>query len=59
MKKTNDVPNVLGDCSPPAPVVSTTVFPINGQVGKLTTVGGDPAKGLFFVFNDRTGKTDT
>ena len=40
-------------------MVGATVFRINGQGGKLTAAGGEPAKGLFFVFNDRTGKTDT
>jgi uncharacterized protein (DUF1684 family) len=57
-KKTVDVPNVLGDVTP-TPVVGTAVFKIAGQEYRLTDLGGDPAKGLFFVFNDLTSKTDT
>lgn len=57
-KKTVDVPNVLGDVTP-TPVAGTAVFKINGQEYRLTDLGGDPAKGLFFVFNDLTSKTDT
>jgi uncharacterized protein (DUF1684 family) len=55
-KKTIDVPNVLGDVTP-VPVVGTVVFKVNGQEQRLTAQGGDPAKGLSFVFNDLTGKT--
>jgi uncharacterized protein (DUF1684 family) len=57
-KKTIDVPNVLGDVTA-TPVLGTAVFQIGGQEVKLTDLGGDPAKGLFFVFNDLTAKTDT
>jgi len=57
-KKTVDVPNVLGDVSP-TPVAGTAVFRINGEEMSLTDLGGDPAKGLFFVFNDPTAKTET
>jgi len=57
-KKTVDVPDVLGD-STPTPVAGTVVFKINGQEARLTDLGGDPAKGLSFVFNDLTSKTDT
>jgi uncharacterized protein len=57
-KRTVDVPNVLGDVTP-VPVAGTVVFAINGQEQKLTALGGDPAKGLSFVFNDLTAKTDT
>jgi uncharacterized protein (DUF1684 family) len=57
-KKTVDVPNVLGDVTP-VPVAGTVVFKINGQEQRLTALGGDPAKGLSFVFNDLTAKTDT
>jgi uncharacterized protein (DUF1684 family) len=57
-KKTVDVPNVLGDVIP-TPVSGTAVFKINGQDVRLTDLGEDPAKGLFFVFNDVTSKTDT
>ncbi len=57
-KKTVDVPNVLGDTTP-IPVAGTVVFKINGQEVRLTDLGGDPAKGLSFVFNDLTSKTDT
>jgi uncharacterized protein len=57
-KKTVDVPNVLGDITP-TPVAGTVVFKINGQEVRLTDLGGDPSKGLSFVFNDLTSKTDT
>jgi uncharacterized protein len=57
-KKTVDVPNVLGDTTP-TPVAGVVVFKINGQEVRLTDLGGDPAKGLSFVFNDFTSKTDT
>lgn len=57
-KKTIDVPNVLGDVTP-VPVAGTVVFKINGQEQRLTALGGDPAKGLSFVFNDLTAKSDT
>jgi uncharacterized protein len=57
-KKTVDVPNVLGDTKP-TPVAGTVVFKIDGQEVRLTDLGGDPAKGLSFVFNDLTSKTDT
>ena len=57
-KKTIDVPNVLGDVTP-VPVAGTVVFKINGQEVRLTALGGEPAKGLSFVFSDLTAKTDT
>jgi len=57
-KKTVDVPNVLGDITP-TPVAGTVVFKINGQEVRLTDTGGDATKGLSFVFNDPTSKTDT
>jgi len=57
-KKTVDVPNVLGDVTS-VPVAGTAVFKINGQEMRLTDLGGNPAKGLFFVFNDLTAKTET
>jgi len=57
-KKTVDVPNVLGDVTA-TPVSGTAVFKINGQELRLTDLGGDPAKGLFIVFNDLTAKSDT
>jgi uncharacterized protein len=57
-KKTVDVPNVLGDVSP-TPVSGTAVLKLNGQELRLTDLGGDPAKGLFIVFNDLTAKSDT
>jgi uncharacterized protein (DUF1684 family) len=57
-KKTIDVPNVLGDVTA-APVAGTVVFKIGGQEQRLTALGGDPAKGLSFVFNDLTAKTET
>ncbi len=57
-KKTVDVPNVLGDTTP-TPIAGEAVFTINGQDLSLTALGGDMSKGLFFVFNDLTSKTDT
>jgi uncharacterized protein (DUF1684 family) len=57
-KKTIDVPNVLGDVTP-VPVTGTVVFKIDGREQRLTALGGDPSKGLSFVFNDLTAKTDT
>jgi uncharacterized protein len=57
-KKTVDVPTAIGDVSP-TPVAGTVVFKLNGQEYQLTDLGGNPAKGLFFVFNDLTAKTDT
>jgi uncharacterized protein len=57
-KKTIDVPNVLGDVTP-VPVAGTVVFKINGQEQRLSALGGDPSKGLSFVFNDLTAKSDT
>jgi len=57
-KKTVDVPNVLGDVEP-VTSAGTAVFEINGQKFELTDLGGDPAQGLSFVFNDLTAKTET
>ena len=57
-KKTIDVPTVLGDVEP-TPVAGTAVFQINGREIRLTDNGGDPAKGLFFVFTDLTSKAET
>jgi uncharacterized protein len=57
-KKTVDVPNVLGDVEA-TQVAGTAVFKLNGQEMSLTDLGGDPAKGLFFVFNDPTSKSQT
>lgn len=57
-KQTIDVPNVLGDVTA-VPVAGTVVFEINGQQQRLTALGGDPSKGLSFVFNDLTAKTNT
>jgi uncharacterized protein len=57
-KKTIDVPNVLGDTSSTL-VAGTVVFKINGQELHLTDLHGKPEKGLFFVFNDLTAKSDT
>jgi uncharacterized protein len=57
-KQTVDVPNVLGDVTV-TPVAGTAVFKINGQEERLTDLGGDAAKGLFFVFSDPTSKSNT
>lgn len=57
-KQTVDVPNVLGDVTP-TPVAGTVTFKLNGQELHLTALGGDPSKGLSFIFNDLTSKTDT
>jgi uncharacterized protein (DUF1684 family) len=56
-KKTIGVPNVLGDVTP-VPVAGTVVFKIDGQEQRLTAWSGDPSKGLSFVFNDLTAKTE-
>jgi uncharacterized protein (DUF1684 family) len=57
-KSTVDVPDVLGDVTP-TPVVGKVQFTLNGHSLELTDLGGDPAKGLFFVLNDLTSKTET
>ena len=57
-KQTVEVPNVLGDVSP-TPIAGAVVFKLNGQELRLTDLGGNAAKGLFFVFSDPTSKTDT
>lgn len=57
-KSTVDVPNVLGDVSH-EPVAGTVAFKINGQEQRLTAFEGSAAKGLSFVFNDLTAKSDT
>lgn len=57
-KQTVDVPNVLGDVTA-TQVAGTAVFRMNGQELRLTDLGGDASKGLFFVFSDPTSKTDT
>ena len=55
---TIDVPNVLGDVTS-VPVAGVVVFKINGQQTRLTAFSGDASKGLSFVLNDLTAKTDT
>jgi uncharacterized protein (DUF1684 family) len=57
-KKTINVPTVLGDTSSTR-VAGTVVFKIDGQEVRLTDLRGNPSKGLFFVFNDLTMKSDT
>lgn len=57
-KRTVDVPNVLGDVSAET-VPGEAQFTLNGQKLTLTALGGNATKGLFFVFSDTTGKTDT
>jgi uncharacterized protein (DUF1684 family) len=57
-KTTVDVPNILGDIEP-TPIGGVARFTLNGQELSLTDLGGDPAKGLFFVFNDLTSKRET
>jgi uncharacterized protein (DUF1684 family) len=57
-KRSVDVPNVLGDVTPTT-TPGEARFTINGQRLKLTALGGNPAKGLFFVFSDETSKSDT
>jgi len=57
-KRTVDVPNVLGDVTAET-VPGEARFTVNGQQLKLTALGGDAAKGLFFVFSDTTSKIDT
>ena len=57
-KKTVDVPDILGDVTA-TPVSGEARFTLNGQPITLTDLGGDPSKGLFFVFNDLTSKSET
>ncbi len=57
-KKTVDVPNVLGDITS-TPVAGVVHFTLNGRQLELTDLGGDPTKGLSFVFNDLTSKSET
>jgi uncharacterized protein len=57
-KESVDVPNVLGDVTP-TPVGGQVRFKIHGQELQLTELGGEPDKGLFFVFNDLSSKTET
>jgi len=57
-KRTVDVPNVLGDISHET-VPGEVRFILKGQKLTLTALGGDPDKGLFFVFSDPTSKTET
>jgi uncharacterized protein (DUF1684 family) len=57
-KKTIEVPNVLGDVTAQS-VPGVVEFKVNGEDSKLTALGGDLRKGLFFVFNDLTAKNDT
>jgi len=57
-KRTVDVPNVLGDVSHET-IPGEVRFTLNGQQLTLTALGGDAAKGLFFVFSDPTSKSDT
>jgi uncharacterized protein (DUF1684 family) len=58
VKQTVDVPNVLGDVTP-TPVAGTAVFKINGEELRLTDLGGDSARELFFVFSDPTSQVNT
>ena len=55
---TVEVPDVLGDVTP-TPVAGRARFKISGEQFQLTDLGGAPDKGLFFVFNDLTAKTET
>jgi hypothetical protein len=57
-KKTVEVPNVLGDVTA-QPIPGVATFELNGAELSLTALSGDATKGLFFVFNDLTAKTDT
>jgi uncharacterized protein len=57
-KEMMNIPNVLGDVTP-VPVSGVVVFTLHGQEYRLTDAGDDPSKGLSFVFNDLTKKTDT
>jgi uncharacterized protein (DUF1684 family) len=57
-KQTVDVPNVLGDLIP-TPVSGAVHFTLDGEQQQLIELGGNPAKGLFFVFSDATSRTDT
>jgi uncharacterized protein (DUF1684 family) len=57
-KQTVMVPNVLGDVTS-TPVVGEARFRIDGQEVRLSAVGGDAERGLFFIFSDTTRRTET
>jgi hypothetical protein len=57
-KQMVNIPNVLGDVTP-VPISGIVVFTLHGQEYRLTDAGDDPSKGLSFVFNDLTKKTET
>ncbi|HZQ95722.1 MAG TPA: DUF1684 domain-containing protein [Candidatus Sulfotelmatobacter sp.] len=57
-KQTIQIPNVLGDVIA-EPVPGSVVFTLQGREFKLTALGGDPGKTLFFVFSDATARNDT
>jgi uncharacterized protein len=52
------IPTAIGDVSEQV-TPGMVRFKINGADATLTALGGDPKSGLFFVFNDATGKSDT
>ena len=57
-KRTVMVPDVLGDVTP-TPVTGEAVFDLAGKEYRLSDLGGDASKSLFFVFSDLTSKTET
>jgi len=56
--KAIEIPNVLGEVTSEVSP-GTVTFKLNGVELTLTALGGDAKNGLFFVFTDRTAKTDT
>jgi uncharacterized protein (DUF1684 family) len=57
-KKIMQVPDVLGDVTP-VTAAGTAVFSMGGQELHLTSMEGNPADELFFVFSDLTSKSRT
>jgi uncharacterized protein len=57
-KQMVDVPDVVGEIIP-TPVAGTAVFRLNGREVRLTDLGGNAEKSLFFVFDDLTNKSTT
>lgn len=57
-KQMVDVPDVIGEIIP-TPIAGTAVFRLHGREFRLTDLGGNAAKSLFFVFDDLTNKSTT
>jgi uncharacterized protein len=57
-KQTVMVPDVIGVVTP-TPLTGEVVFSLGGKEYRLSDLGGDASKGLFFAFSDLTNKTAT